>query len=144
MAETQWPRWAQDLSEKYYSGAYVQFVLHEMLKVESRLRKLPQHADIDTAIIDTVLEEGGFAFLPAGLPHAFLNLTDDPGEVLIVYVPGGGHHFYAELEDCLAIHVRRVLFARQKLRCHGVTAAPGGKVDRMINWRICRLKGERW
>ena len=45
----------------------------------------------------TVLEEGGFAFLPAGLPHAFLNLTDDPGEVLIVYVPGGGHHFYAEL-----------------------------------------------
>ena len=28
MAETQWPAWAQDLSEKYYSGAYVQFVLH--------------------------------------------------------------------------------------------------------------------
>lgn len=28
MADTQWPRWAQDLSEKYYSGAYVQFVLH--------------------------------------------------------------------------------------------------------------------
>ena len=29
MVETQWPRWAQDLSEKYYSGAYVQFVLHD-------------------------------------------------------------------------------------------------------------------
>jgi len=28
MADTQWPPWAQDLSEKYYSGAYVQFVLH--------------------------------------------------------------------------------------------------------------------
>ena len=45
----------------------------------------------------TVLEEGGFAYLPAKVPHAFLNLTDAPGEVLIVYVPGGGHHFYAEL-----------------------------------------------
>ena len=37
----------------------MQFVLHEMLKVESRLRQLPPHADIDIAIIDAVLEEGG-------------------------------------------------------------------------------------
>lgn len=44
-----------------------------------------------------VLEEGGFAYLPAGVPHAFLNLTDEPGEVTVVYVPGGGHHFYAEM-----------------------------------------------
>ncbi|MEO8667537.1 MAG: cupin domain-containing protein [Bauldia sp.] len=40
--------------------------------------------------------EGGFAYLPAGLPHAFLNLTDQPAEVLVVYVPGGGHKFYEE------------------------------------------------
>jgi quercetin dioxygenase-like cupin family protein len=44
-----------------------------------------------------VLEEGGFAYLPAGVPHAFLNLTGEPGEVIVVYVPGGGHHFYAEM-----------------------------------------------
>ncbi|MGH8458525.1 MAG: acyl-CoA dehydrogenase N-terminal domain-containing protein, partial [Nevskiales bacterium] len=37
----------------------MQFVLHEMLDVENRLRKLPPHADIDAATIDTVLEEGG-------------------------------------------------------------------------------------
>ena len=43
------------------------------------------------------LEEGGFAFLPKGLPHAFLNLTADPGEVVVVYVPGGGQKFYEEL-----------------------------------------------
>src|SRR5512140_3287619 len=43
------------------------------------------------------LEEGGFAYLPADVPHAFLNLTDEPGEVIVVYVPGGGHHFYAEM-----------------------------------------------
>ena len=27
---------------------------------------------------EQVLEQGGFAFMPSGLPHAFLNLTDEP------------------------------------------------------------------
>jgi quercetin dioxygenase-like cupin family protein len=44
-----------------------------------------------------VIEQGGFAYLPSGLPHTFLNLTDEPGELIVVYTPGGGHHFYAEL-----------------------------------------------
>jgi uncharacterized RmlC-like cupin family protein len=44
-----------------------------------------------------VLEQGGFAFMPSGLPHAFLNLTDEPAEIVIVYTPGGGASFYAEL-----------------------------------------------
>ena len=43
------------------------------------------------------LKEGGFAYLPADVPHAFLNLTDAPGEIIVVYVPGGGHKFYAEM-----------------------------------------------
>jgi quercetin dioxygenase-like cupin family protein len=43
------------------------------------------------------LEEGGFAYLPSNVPHAFLNLTDDPAEVIVVYTPGGGHKFYEEL-----------------------------------------------
>jgi quercetin dioxygenase-like cupin family protein len=42
-------------------------------------------------------EEGGFAYLPSGEPHAFLNLTDEPGEIVVVYTPGGGHRFYEEL-----------------------------------------------
>lgn len=41
-------------------------------------------------------EEGGFAYLPARLPHAFLNLTDEEGEIVVVYTPGGGHRFYEE------------------------------------------------
>ena len=45
---------------------------------------------------EQVLERGGFAFMPSGLPHAFLNLTDDAAEVIVVYTPGGGHSFYAE------------------------------------------------
>ena len=43
------------------------------------------------------LSEGGFAYLPSKVPHTFLNLTDEPGEVIVVYTPGGGHHFYEEL-----------------------------------------------
>jgi len=37
----------------------MQFVLHELLEVETALRKLPPHGDIDRATIDAVLEEGG-------------------------------------------------------------------------------------
>jgi quercetin dioxygenase-like cupin family protein len=40
--------------------------------------------------------EGGFVLMPAGLPHAFLNLTDQPAELIVTYVPGGGHRFYEE------------------------------------------------
>jgi quercetin dioxygenase-like cupin family protein len=42
-------------------------------------------------------QEGGFAYLPSRVPHAFLNLTDEPGEIVVVYIPGGGHKFYEEL-----------------------------------------------
>ena len=43
------------------------------------------------------LNEGGFAYLPSKVPHAFLNLTDEAGEIIVVYAPGGGHKFYEEL-----------------------------------------------
>src|SRR5271165_5336444 len=42
------------------------------------------------------LAEGGFAYLPAKIPHAFLNLTDEPGELIVVFAPGGGHRFFEE------------------------------------------------
>jgi hypothetical protein len=34
---------------------------------------------------------------PLALPHAFLNLTDQPAELIIVFAPGGGHKFFEEL-----------------------------------------------
>ncbi len=43
------------------------------------------------------LDEGGFAHLPSDTPHAFLNLTDEPGELIMVFAPGGGHRFFEEL-----------------------------------------------
>ncbi|MGN6867435.1 MAG: cupin domain-containing protein, partial [Solirubrobacteraceae bacterium] len=44
-----------------------------------------------------VIEEGGFAYLPRGVQHAFLNLTDEPGELTMVFAPGGSHEFFKEL-----------------------------------------------
>ena len=44
-----------------------------------------------------VIAPGGFAYLPAGEPHAFLHLTDEPGELIIVFAPSGGHKFFEEL-----------------------------------------------
>jgi mannose-6-phosphate isomerase-like protein (cupin superfamily) len=43
------------------------------------------------------VDEGGFAYMPSKLPHTFLNLTNQPGEIIVVYTPGGGHKFYEEL-----------------------------------------------
>ena len=40
------------------------------------------------------VNEGGFAYLPSKVPHAFLNLTDEGGEVIVVYSPGGWHYVY--------------------------------------------------
>jgi len=37
----------------------MKFVLHELNRVVERLKLLPRHADIDTATIDAVLDEGG-------------------------------------------------------------------------------------
>jgi butyryl-CoA dehydrogenase len=37
----------------------MQFVLHELLKVQDELKQLPRHAEVDADIINQVLEEGG-------------------------------------------------------------------------------------
>jgi hypothetical protein len=44
-----------------------------------------------------VIEEGGFAYLPRGTQHAFLNLTDQPAELNMVFTPGGTRKFFEEL-----------------------------------------------
>ncbi len=41
-------------------------------------------------------DEGGFAYLPKQVPHAFFNLTEEVGQIIVVYTPGGGQKFYQE------------------------------------------------
>lgn len=73
-------------------------------------------------------EEGGFAYLPAKLPHAFLNLTDDEGEVIVVYTPGGGHRFYEELGPAARSGADRetlaAIFARHDMTLLGPPLTP--------------------
>jgi quercetin dioxygenase-like cupin family protein len=71
--------------------------LHIHHEQEETLHVLSGRFKVRVGDEEDVLERGGFAYLPSGLPHAFLNLTDEPGELIVVYTPGGGHHFYAEL-----------------------------------------------
>lgn len=41
-------------------------------------------------------DEGGFAYMPKEVPHAFFNLTGEAGQIIVVYTPGGGQKFYEE------------------------------------------------
>jgi quercetin dioxygenase-like cupin family protein len=43
------------------------------------------------------LDPGGFAYLPSRVAHTFLNETDEPAELIVVYTPGGCRAFYEEL-----------------------------------------------
>ena len=42
------------------------------------------------------MKEGHFAYLPSRVPHAFKNISDEMGRVIVVYTPGGGHKFFEE------------------------------------------------
>jgi quercetin dioxygenase-like cupin family protein len=71
--------------------------LHVHHKQEETIHVLKGRYKIQIGEDTYTCEEGGFAYLPSRVPHAFLNLTDEPGEVIVVYTPGGGHRFYEEL-----------------------------------------------
>ena len=65
--------------------------------------------------------KGDFAYLPVNVPHAFLNLTDEPGELIATYVPGGGHHFYRELAPLARGEKRDQAAIAQVFAKHGMT-----------------------
>src|SRR5450755_3844980 len=67
------------------------------------------------------LNPGGFAYLPANVPHAFLNLTDAPAEIIVVFVPGGGHKFFAELAPLARAEKRDPAAIAQVFRKHDMT-----------------------
>jgi len=71
--------------------------LHVHHEQEETLHVLSGRFKVRVGDEEAILEQGSFAFMPSGLPHAFLNLTNDPAEVVVVYTPGGGHRFYEEL-----------------------------------------------
>jgi quercetin dioxygenase-like cupin family protein len=71
--------------------------LHVHHKQEEAIHVVKGRFKVRIGEDEFALEDGGFAYLPSGEPHAFLNLTDEPAELIVVYTPGGGHRFYEEL-----------------------------------------------
>jgi quercetin dioxygenase-like cupin family protein len=71
--------------------------LHVHHKQEETIHVLKGHFRVRIGEELFELDEGGFAHLPSETPHAFLNLTDEPGELIVVFAPGGGHRFFEEL-----------------------------------------------
>jgi quercetin dioxygenase-like cupin family protein len=71
--------------------------LHVHHKQEETIHVLKGHFRVRVGEELFELGEGGFAHLPSETPHAFLNLTDEPGELIVVFAPGGGHRFFEEL-----------------------------------------------
>ncbi len=70
--------------------------LHVHHKQEETIHVLKGRFKVRVGEETFYLQEGGFVYMPSKLPHAFLNLTDEPGEIIVVYTPGGGHKFYEE------------------------------------------------
>jgi quercetin dioxygenase-like cupin family protein len=41
-------------------------------------------------------EAGAFVYLPRGMPHTFLGVSEEPSRVLVLFVPGGLEQAFAE------------------------------------------------
>ena len=55
--------------------------LHVHHNQEETIHALRGHYKIQIGDETFQIDEGGFAYLPSGVPHAFLNVTEDPGEM---------------------------------------------------------------
>jgi quercetin dioxygenase-like cupin family protein len=71
--------------------------LHVHHQQDETIHVLSGRFKVRTGDQEHTLDCGGFAYLPAGLPHAFLNLTAEPAELIVVFAPGGGHRFFEDL-----------------------------------------------
>lgn len=103
--------------------------LHVHHKQEETIHVLKGTFKVRIGEEDFLLNAGGFAYLPSNVPHAFLNLTDETGEVIVVYTPGGGHKFYEELGPMTrgGVHDRQAIaavFARHDMTLLGPPLTP--------------------
>jgi len=47
------------------------------------------------------IEEGGFVYIPMGVNHAFMNISDEPGEAIVIFSPGGSAKFFEEFSPAI-------------------------------------------
>jgi quercetin dioxygenase-like cupin family protein len=81
--------------------------LHVHHKQDETIHVVSGHFKVKIGEETFELAEGGFAYLPSKIPHVFLNLTDEPGELTIVFTPGGAHRFFEELGPAVVSSTNR-------------------------------------
>ena len=69
--------------------------LHTHCKQHETLHFLKGRYKIQAGDDVFICEQGAFVYIPPGLKHTFLNLADEPGEVIATFVPGHGDRFFA-------------------------------------------------
>jgi quercetin dioxygenase-like cupin family protein len=69
---------------------HIHDVQHETVHFVSGRFKV--QAGDDTRLVDS----GGFLWVAPGIPHAFLNVSDQPGTCILTYTPGNSHKFFEE------------------------------------------------
>ena len=50
----------------------------------------------------TICESGDVVYIPAGTPHAFINISNEPGEFIFVITPGGTDKFFEEFAPMMS------------------------------------------
>ena len=51
---------------------------------------------VQTGDETTICESGDVVYIPAGTPHAFVNISEEDGEFIAVFSPGGTDKFFEE------------------------------------------------
>jgi mannose-6-phosphate isomerase-like protein (cupin superfamily) len=69
--------------------------LHIHRAEDELLQILEGHVRVVCGDTDVVLDSGGFAYLPRGVPHTFWVQGDEPARMLAVFTPGGLEAMFA-------------------------------------------------
>ena len=79
-----------DIQPKSGPPLHIHHQQHETLYFTRGRYKVQIDDDVFTC------EAGGFVHIPKGARHAFLNVSDQPGECILTFSPGGTDKFFEE------------------------------------------------
>ena len=70
--------------------------LHVHLKQQETIHFVEGRYKVQLGQETFTCERGGFVCIPAGTPHAFMNIGETLGQCIITFTPGGSERFFEE------------------------------------------------
>lgn len=70
--------------------------LHVHLKQQETIHFVEGRYKVQLGQEAFTCERGGFVCIPAGTPHAFMNIGETLGQCIITFTPGGSERFFEE------------------------------------------------